>query len=125
MERKPEHNYTDFSVITMILRLVIGILFFVAALNKFFGPGLNGFKGYIANQFAETWLPNFLLVPYAYMVPFAELILGALLVIGLFTRQIVLLSAFLMVSLMFGMVLLKEYATVANNAQYAVFLCLA
>jgi thiosulfate dehydrogenase [quinone] large subunit len=115
----------DFSVITVLLRLVMGFLLFFAGIGKLTGPGLKGFAGYIVSDFTEkTWLPKFMLVPYGYVLPFAELILGFLLIIGLFTRPTIIVSALMLISLMFGKILTGDHATVANIAQYVVFLCL-
>lgn len=49
--------------------------------------GLGSF--YRGNQFQDSnpdWLPTFIAAPYGYALPWLELVMGALLMLGLFTR---------------------------------------
>ena len=66
----------------------------------------------------KTWLPEFALYPYTYILPFIEVAVGFLLIIGLFTRPTLIITALLLTSLMFGKILTHDYETVANNANY-------
>lgn len=103
----------------LLLRLIPGVLFLFAGLNKFLGGYLgfvNGMSGMFAE--AETWLPMLMVKPYAYVLPFAEVILGALLIVGLFTRQALVLSGLLLLSLAFGQILLGNHDTVFRIMAY-------
>ena len=115
----------DFSIVGFLLRLPIGILFFFAGLNKFI-DGYGNFVSWIMKDMTEnTWLPAFVLYPYAHILPFIEVTVGVLLIIGLFTRSTLFITALLLTSLMFGKVLTHDYATSANNANYVFMTALA
>jgi thiosulfate dehydrogenase [quinone] large subunit len=108
----------EYSVTGLLLRLPLGLLFFFAGLNKFLG-GYGNFVRWIVSDMGEkTWLPDAMLYPYGYALPFLELGLGALLILGLFTRPALIATGFLLLSLMFGKILAQDHATVANIANY-------
>jgi thiosulfate dehydrogenase [quinone] large subunit len=112
-------------LIGLFLRLSIGILFFIAGLSKLFG-GLQHFAvDYIVREFSETWIPNFLLYPFAYLLPFFELIGGFFLIVGLFTRRTLVVMGIVLLLLEFGKAVQKDSATVAQIANYILILCAA
>lgn len=102
------------------LRWSVGLLFFIAGLNKFMGEGGPAAAGAgIASGFTSTWLPMFMVKPFAYVTPYAELILGALLILGLARRFVAPLSALFMLALTFGVMLLPDMKdTVFKNMVY-------
>ncbi len=100
-----------------LLRLTLGLLFFVAGLNKVIS-GPSGIGQHINQKFSETWLPAFLYVPFGAVLPWAELILGILIILGLFRCWSVLLGGLLMVSLTFGNMVTGDHGTVSSNVVY-------
>lgn len=113
-----DRKVRDFSVVGFLLRFPLGVLFFFAGLGKFVG-GYDKFVAWILKDMTEkTWLPKALLYPYAYTLPFVEVVVGILLIVGLFTRPVLVFTALLLTSLMFGKILTQEHATVAQNAGY-------
>jgi thiosulfate dehydrogenase (quinone) large subunit len=110
-------TYTKNQKAFLVLRLFLGVLFTTAGLGKF-RMGIGTVAGHIVQGFEKTFLPKILLVPYAYCLPFVELIVGILLVLGLFTEGTLFVSAFLCLSLFYGMLLSGEHATAAYNAIY-------
>jgi thiosulfate dehydrogenase [quinone] large subunit len=80
--------------------------------------GVGNFAGNLEQQFAGK-LPMFLVTPFAYVLPFVEVLLGALLVIGLFSSTVLIASGLLLMALTFGTVMEGEFPTVANNVMYA------
>ena len=103
----------------MLLRLSLGTLFFVAALNKFLGEGgASGASRWIIGEFRETYLPWFLVAPFAYVLPYVEIVLGALLILGLFTRWALTFCGLLLISLAMGKAVTHDYATVSQNLNY-------
>jgi len=124
MRQNSDPRVKEYSVVGLLLRLPLGVLFLFAGINKFAG-GYGNFIGWIVQDMTEkTWLPKALLYPYAYTLPFAEVALGLLVLIGLWTRPALFATGLLLTSLMFGKVLAQDYATVSNNANY-VFLTAA
>ncbi|MGI6459587.1 MAG: DoxX family protein [Candidatus Hydrogenedentales bacterium] len=106
------------SVVSFLLRLALGALFFFAAVGKFVGPGPTGFAQYILQDFEGTYLPRILLLPYAYVLPYVEFALGAVLILGLFTRTSLSIAGLTLISLAFGKMVQQDHATVADNLNY-------
>lgn len=96
-----------------LARWCLGLILLVYGLGKF--PDVSGFAKGLVEQFAKTWLPGWLLIPYGYALPFIELGLGALLLIGLWRNGVLLITGIYLISLTFGMTLLKQPGVVFNN----------
>ncbi len=106
--------------ISIILRVSIASLFGAAAIAKFLG-GLDGVVMYIENTFKATWLPMPLVSLYAHLLPFAEALIAIWLIAGCCLEQAWIFTAFVTVSLAFGMVVSQNVA--AANVYFYVFLC--
>jgi len=101
----------------VLLRITLGVVFFFSGVGKFMG-GLGSFVGGM-NQHFSGKLPAAMVMPFAYVLPFAEVTLGALILVGLFSRFALFFSGLLLVGLTFGTVMLSDFPTVAHNTQYA------
>lgn len=109
-------------LIGLFLRLSIGILFFIAGLGKLLG-GLQHFAvDNIVHGFAETWIPRFLLYPFGFLLPFVELIGGLFLIVGLFTRRVLVVMGVVLLLLEFGKAVQRDPGTVAQIANYILIL---
>ncbi len=103
----------------LLMRLSLGILFFVAGLGKFLAPGgVSGVAQKMQESFANTWLPACMVGPYVHVLPFVEITVGALLLLGLCTRWAFFGSGLLLVSLAFGMMVQQQHAVVGTNLTY-------
>lgn len=100
-----------------VLRITLGMLFFVAGLNKFIG-GVAGIQAMIAKTFAATWLPAFAYVPFAYVLPYLEVAFGVLILLGLFRLYALALGSLLMVALAFGMLVASQSQVAFANIFY-------
>jgi thiosulfate dehydrogenase (quinone) large subunit len=92
----------------------------------FFGVGkllaLRGFvNSYLLPQFARTWLPQWLLVPYGYVLPFVEVALGLLLLLGLARNAALVATGLLLLSLTVGQIVLQQPPVVFQNIAYLFF----
>ena len=96
-----------------LARWSLGIMFFFAGVGKF--PNVAGFVGFMVETFKATWLPKWLLLPYAYMLPFLEIALGVLLLLGIARNAVLFVTGLLLISLTFGQILLK--APIAFNTR--------
>ncbi len=69
----------------LINRLSLGMVFLLAGAQKIAG-GINTFyeKGFLSLK--PSWLPVWFAWPYGHALPFLELVLGAMLIVGLFSR---------------------------------------
>jgi uncharacterized membrane protein YphA (DoxX/SURF4 family) len=91
----------------LFARLVLGLIFFVAGTWKVFqlGPLEHARKYFL--PYADTFLPVWSLWLVGVVVPFVELIAGALVILGLRTREALIALGFVLAVVTFGH-LLKE-----------------
>lgn len=105
----------DASLVPLLLRLALAMLFLTAGLGKFIGPGPTHFMEALARDFQGTFLPLFLVRPFAYMLPFLETALGLFLLAGLYRRTALIGTALLLIALSFGKAILGDFQIVAQN----------
>lgn len=106
MESNDKRNL-DRSWALLFARLVLGLIFFMAGAWKVFQLGpLNHARKYFL-PFADTFLPVWSLWFVGVTIPFVELIAGALVIIGLRTRDALVALGFVLAIVTFGH-LLKE-----------------
>ena len=91
----------------LFARLVLGLIFFMAGAWKVFqlGPLQHARKYFL--PFADTFLPVWSLWVVGVTIPFVELIAGALVILGLRTREALVALGFVLAIVTFGH-LLKE-----------------
>src|SRR5216117_2793555 len=91
----------------LFARLVLGLIFFMAGVWKVFqlGPLQHARKYFL--PFADTFLPVWSLWAVGVVIPFVELIGGALVILGLRTREALIALGFVLAIVTFGH-LLKE-----------------
>jgi uncharacterized membrane protein YphA (DoxX/SURF4 family) len=127
-------NERTASVVSLLIRLVVGVVLFAAGLGKAiniiggsvgYGTFIQGFVDGIKESWAYNWPFRALIYVFAAILPWAELGLGLTVSLGFRTRTVLVVAAILLGHLMFGMMLQHQHATVANNAQYVVFAALA
>ena len=86
----------------LFARLVLGLIFFMAGAWKVFQLGpLNHARKYFL-PFADTFLPVWSLWLVGVTIPFIELIAGALVIMGLRTRDALIALGFLLAIVTFG-----------------------
>ena len=91
----------------LFARLVLGLIFFMAGVWKVFQLGpLNHARKYFL-PFSDTFLPVWSLWATGVVIPFIELIAGALVILGLRTREALIALGFVLAIVTFGH-LLKE-----------------
>lgn len=91
----------------LFARLVLGLIFFMAGVYKVFqlGPLEHARKYFL--PFADTFLPIWSLWAVGVVIPFVELFAGALVMLGLRTREALVALGFVLAVVTFGH-LLKE-----------------
>src|SRR2546430_11915177 len=86
----------------LFARLVLGLIFFVAGVWKVFQLGpLNHARKYFL-RFSDTFLPVWSLWATGVVIPFIELIGGALVILGLRTREALIALGFVLAIVTFG-----------------------
>jgi uncharacterized membrane protein YphA (DoxX/SURF4 family) len=71
-------------VLYLVLRLILGVLFFYQGYDKVFRMRVSGVINYFRDETAGRRIPDFILVTSAWFTSLAELICGALLIVGFF-----------------------------------------
>lgn len=72
------------AVLTFVLRVILGILFFFQGYDKVFKVRIVGVTDFFRQELGSIKVPGFILALTAWFTSLAELICGALLIIGLF-----------------------------------------
>ena len=75
--------------------------------------GWSVFAEQMVESFHPTFLPDFMVRPFALSVPPVEAVLGTLLCLGLFTRWTLIAGGLWMVALVFGTTIRQDYSIVA------------
>ena len=114
-----DSKQTTIQLAYFILRLTMGVNMFTHGVARLLD--LEKFNMWMIGQFSDTILPEFLVSLSSYMIPFAELIIGALLILGLFTSRALLLGALLITILVFGSGLQENWNVMSSQMIYAVF----
>ncbi len=91
----------------LFARLVLGLIFFMAGVMKVFqlGPLEHARKYFL--PYADTFLPVWSLWAVGVVIPFIELLAGAMVILGLRTREALVSLGFVLAIVTFGH-LLKE-----------------
>jgi thiosulfate dehydrogenase [quinone] large subunit len=115
-------NKIDLSFAALVMRLGVGLAFFMAGLGKIlnFNVRVTGME----DSFTETWLPDFLVSIFANLLPFAEIILGSLLLLGLFLRPALYLGGLLLIVLNFGLLVRGDGNVAKSNIAYLIIIAL-
>jgi thiosulfate dehydrogenase [quinone] large subunit len=104
----------------LVFRLTLGINILVHGAGRIFGPGAEAFASTTAVEFSKTALPAGMVHAFLIVLPFAELVLGALTILGLFTRWALLLGALMITALVFGTAMRSDWNTVGVQMIYAI-----
>src|SRR6202453_4007377 len=91
-----------------VLRLTLGTTFLFHGITRF-ASGWIAFADQMVQNFQNTFLPDFMVRPFALSVPPVEAALGILLCLGLFTRWTLIAGGLWMVSLVFGTPVRQDY----------------
>ena len=83
------------------------------------GANYGAFVQSTQAQFADTWLPGFLVTLEARLIPGVEVAVGVLLLVGYKTRWAIVAGMLLMYTLVFGMIILQNWDIVARHLIYA------
>ncbi|TPG67579.1 DoxX family protein [Hymenobacter nivis] len=112
-------NLTNAQWAFVTSRWLLGVAFLSHLLVR--APKLAAFQAGLLKQFAGTVLPVALVGPYALALPFVEGAIGALLLLGLFTRPALVAAMLVLTSLVLGSSLLEQWATVGTQLLYGLY----
>lgn len=86
---------------TLILRLTLGGFLFFMGLGKFM-MGVSAFVAQYSPTFESSWLPMGVVTLWLTVLPYLEFVVGALLVLGLFTRWAAVAAGFMFMLFIWG-----------------------
>lgn len=99
----PEQDFSNRAWAILFARLILGLIFFMAGMWKVFTLGpLEHARRLFVDPYAHTFLPRWSLWAAGTVVPFVELTAGALLLVGLRTRDALLALGGVLVLVTFG-----------------------
>ena len=104
----------------LLSRLAIGLSFFGHGLVRL--PKLQGFSNWMVEQFSKSMLPEILVMPFSYVLPVLEFVSGLLILIGLFTRQGLLLAGAVSLALIFGTTMIENWEALPSQLIHVAFL---
>lgn len=113
----------NLQVISLMMRLLVASLFLGAALIKVEG-GISGTVAYYSSLFENSLMPMFLVRIHASVVMIAEFFLGIWLISGIKLRGAWISSTLFLMSLAFGMMIIKKFDVAADNYVYVFISCI-
>ena len=109
----------------LLLRLFTGLDFFCHGFARIFtGTHLSGFAQGMVKSMSASPLPPSLTLAAGYIIPCVEILVGALLLLGLFTRFALTIAVLLMCVLMFGVTMKQDWASAGTQMLYGLILCI-
>jgi uncharacterized membrane protein YphA (DoxX/SURF4 family) len=106
------------SLIALLLRLTLGLLFLTAGLSKFDGIKKGTYPTSLTKPFESTRLHPAAVRQFADILPYAEAALGGLLIAGLFTPLVAALTGALLLGLFFGTLILGDSSRYPGMVTY-------
>lgn len=103
-----------------LLRLAIGSLFLIAAINKL-PHGVSGTVGFYTALFKDSLLPQFLVTAHASVIMFVEFILAFWLLSGFKLRAAWIASTLVLISLAVGMLFAGKTDVASANYLYVFY----
>jgi thiosulfate dehydrogenase [quinone] large subunit len=118
---------SDTSLAYAIFRFTFGVNLMLRGVDRIFFMGLDNFGNGMVKQFAMTWIGPGMIQPFAHTLPWIEMVMGALIIVGLFTRPALVVGGLMMASLTFGTMFLRNFDLAWLQLTYAIafFLLLA
>ena len=107
----------EYVAAAFLARITIGVLFLVAGIGKFV-MGYKVFIDYLTGAFANSWIPQILVSPFAYVLPVVEIALGLLVILGLWSRITLLVSGLIFVLFAGANMAIGDGPTVGLNVLY-------
>ena len=96
-------NTNNWAFVTFIVRWILGLLFLMAGYWKVFElTATEHARRFFVEGFADTWIPVWLLQGLGLVIPFMELLAGALICLGLRSREALITMGFLLIVTTYG-----------------------
>lgn len=119
-QANPSLKTRDLITAYTLLRIVTGINYFNHGATRIFN--LPGFIDAMVKTMQDSWIPESLIRINAALVPPVELAIGLLMIIGLLTRQALVICFVLMAILMYGITIIQNWDTASSQLIYNIVL---
>ena len=106
----------------VFIRLGIGISMLGHGLVRI--PKLTAFSEGMLNNFKDSLLPNFMLIPFTYALPFVEFLIGLFLILGWQTKNAAVIGGVLMLILIGGTSLIENWGALPSQMIHLLFFVL-
>lgn len=103
----------------LFVRLALGLSLFGHGLVRL--PKLGAFSTWMVGVFEKSMLPAVLVAPFSYALPIAEFLAGALVLLGLFTKQGLQLAGLICLALIFGTTLIENWEALPSQMIHIAF----
>lgn len=110
----------DFKTIFFFLRLPIAISLLGHGLVRL--PKLATFSNWVVTSMEKSMIPDFLIVPFSYILPIAEFLIGLSLVIGFKTKYTIFSGLILMSILILGSSSIENWSAIESQLLHSVYL---
>jgi thiosulfate dehydrogenase [quinone] large subunit len=109
----------DFSLAYLLLRMTLGVNIVMHGLSRIL-VGVGFFTAALEKQFAATPLPHFAVRAFGNALPCAEMLIGLLVLVGGMTRIALVAGALLILLLTFGSTLHQDWEVAGLQLIYAI-----
>lgn len=110
----------DFKTIFFFLRLPIAISLLGHGLVRL--PKLATFSNWMVTSMEKSMIPDFLIVPFSYILPIAEFLIGLSLVIGFKTKYTIFSGLILMSILILGSSSIENWSAIESQLLHSAYL---
>jgi len=84
-------------------------------------PKLEAFSQGLIKAFENSMLPEFIILPFSYILPILEFTFGLLLILGLFTKQSAIVLSVVLISLILGSALIENWGVITSQLVHIAF----
>lgn len=110
----------DFRTIFFFLRLPMAVSLFGHGLVRF--PKLETFSNWMVTSMEKSMIPEFLIVPFSYILPILEALIGISLLIGFQTKYTLFAGLVLMSILILGSSSIENWSAIESQLLHSVYL---
>lgn len=110
-------SITNQQLAYVLLRITMGINFFGHGAIRM--PKIPKFREGMLGMFKDSVLPDSLVYGFGTVLPVAEFVIGALIILGLYTRQALTAGAIVMIILIFGSCMIERFDNAGGQMLYA------
>lgn len=106
---------------SFVARMALGVNILIHGIVRL--PKQDSFSAWMVDLYKDSMLPSSVVQLWSYAVPYIETTLGALVIIGLFTRQTLFALGLFLVALILGSCLIEKWEWAAFQMIYILFVC--